>query len=59
MLVPSPSLERHVIDRLDRLLSGGDDTEVLVECRNCGRTLDEDAAVCPACEATEFARYEV
>ena len=48
-----------MIDRLDRLLSGGDDTEVLVECRNCGQTLEEEMGVCPACEETEFARYEV
>ncbi|MEZ3143144.1 hypothetical protein [Halobaculum sp. MBLA0143] len=47
-----------MIDRLDGLLSG-DDAEVLIECRNCGRTLDEDTGACPACEATEFARYEV
>lgn len=48
-----------MIDRLDRLLSGDDDTEVLIECRNCGQTLEEETAVCPACEETEFARYEV
>lgn len=31
---------------------------VLYECRNCGETLDDDRADCPACGANEIAEYE-
>lgn len=46
-----------MIERLTGLL--GDDERVLVECRNCGQTCDEDPEVCPACGSSEFAQYEL
>jgi rubrerythrin len=46
-----------VIERLTGLLGTGG--RILVECRNCGRTCEEDPEVCPACGGSEFAQYEL
>gem|GEM_PF-2468175 len=47
-----------LIGNLDRLLGGSRET-VLVECRRCGRTCDDEPERCPACSGSEFARYEL
>jgi len=41
-----------------RLLSG-DGTVVVVECRQCGATVDPATDQCPECGATEICRYEI
>jgi uncharacterized OB-fold protein len=43
---------------LTRLLSG-DDTEVVVECRQCGTNLSPDADECPDCGSEEIGRYRI
>jgi len=37
----------------------GDKTEVVIECRNCGTTVDPETEECPDCGGTEFVRYEI
>jgi len=41
-----------------RLLPG-DRTVVVVECRQCGATVDPAADQCPECGAIEICRYEI
>lgn len=41
-----------------RLLPG-DGTVVVVECRQCGATVDPETDQCPECGATEICRYEI
>jgi uncharacterized OB-fold protein len=41
-----------------RLLPG-DGTVVVVECRQCGTTVDPATDQCPMCGATELCRYEI
>jgi predicted RNA-binding Zn-ribbon protein involved in translation (DUF1610 family) len=43
---------------LARLFSG-DDTEVVVECRQCGANLSTDAHECPDCGSDEIGRYRI
>jgi uncharacterized OB-fold protein len=43
---------------LARLLPG-DGTDVVVECRHCGRTVTPETDICPECGASEFCRYEI
>lgn len=43
---------------LTRLLPGGG-SDVVVECRRCGTTVDPETDACPDCGATEFCRYEI
>lgn len=33
--------------------------DVLVECRNCGTTLEAGADVCLECDSTEISRYDL
>jgi rubrerythrin len=40
-----------------RKLFGADGT--LYECRNCGKSLDEEAEECPACGGSEIAEYNL
>jgi predicted Zn-ribbon and HTH transcriptional regulator len=43
-----------------RLWGGRSGTTVVVECRDCGWTIDEDdIEECPACGSTEIARYAI
>ena len=41
-----------------RLLPG-EGTVVVVECRQCGTTVNPATDQCPECEATEICRYEI
>lgn len=41
-----------------RLLPG-DGVDVVIECRQCGRTVAPDTDDCPECGASEFCRYEI
>jgi uncharacterized OB-fold protein len=41
-----------------RLLPG-DRTVVVVECRQCGTTVDPATDQCPECGAVELCRYEI
>lgn len=34
------------------------DESVVYECKNCGTTVSEQEDVCPACGASDIARYE-
>jgi len=34
-------------------------TTVVYECRQCGRTVDEDTDCCPSCGSDSIARYPV
>jgi rubrerythrin len=43
---------------ITRLLPG-DGTEVIIECRNCGTTVERETEECPDCGASEFVRYEI
>jgi uncharacterized OB-fold protein len=43
---------------LARLLAG-DDTDVVVECRQCGTSVSPQTEECPDCGGTEFIRYEI
>jgi uncharacterized OB-fold protein len=43
---------------LARLLAG-DETTVIVECRQCGAAVDPETDECSMCEATEFSKYEI
>jgi uncharacterized OB-fold protein len=43
---------------LTRLLPGGG-SKVVVECRNCGTTVEPGTEVCPDCETCDFVRYEI
>lgn len=37
----------------------GDTTEVVIECRQCGTTVEAETDTCPECGATEFSRYVI
>ncbi|AUX08442.1 hypothetical protein AArcSl_0797 [Halalkaliarchaeum desulfuricum] len=37
----------------------GEKTEVIFECRRCGRTLEEGVSECPECETESVVRYEI
>jgi len=37
----------------------GDTTEEVVECRQCGTTVETETGACPECGATEFSRYVI
>ncbi len=43
---------------LTRLFPGGQ-SDVIVECRHCGATMNSPGEECPECGATEFCRYEI
>ncbi len=43
---------------ITRLLPG-DGTVVVVECRNCGATVESETEECPDCGTSEFVRYEI
>ncbi len=43
---------------LTRLLSG-DETEVVVECRQCGENLASSTDECPTCGSTEIERFYI
>jgi len=42
--------------RLRNVLSG---TEQILECRNCGTTVDADGDRCPHCDSEEIATYTI
>lgn len=44
---------------LDHVRQWFDTSTVIYECRNCGTTLDDREAECPACGSTATARYEM
>jgi len=46
-----------VLHRVRALI--GDVPTSLYECRNCGKTLEDDVEGCPACGATEIAHYDL
>lgn len=48
-----------MIYKLKRFLSDADSSEVLVECRQCGATLDGEGDPCPECGSSESARYQL
>jgi len=37
----------------------GDTTEVVIECRQCGTTVEAETDTCPECGATEFSRHVI
>jgi len=37
----------------------GSGTEVVIECRQCGATVDPETDTCPECGATGFCRYNI
>jgi len=37
----------------------GDGTEVVIEYRNCGTTVEPGTEECPDCAEREFVRYEI
>jgi rubrerythrin len=37
----------------------GDTTEEVVECRQCGTTIETETDACPECGGTEFSRYVI
>jgi hypothetical protein len=43
---------------LSRLLSG-DETDVVIECRQCGTNLTPDTDECPECESDEIGHYRI
>jgi ribosomal protein L37E len=43
---------------LTRLLPG-DEPEVVVECRQCGETLELEADRCSGCGSNEFERFQI
>jgi predicted RNA-binding Zn-ribbon protein involved in translation (DUF1610 family) len=43
---------------LARLLSG-DESDVVVECRQCGANLSPDTDECPECGSEEIGRYRI
>ena len=43
---------------LTRLLSG-DETEVVVECRQCGEDLASGTDECPKCGSAEIERFQI
>lgn len=45
-----------LLSTLRRAVEG--ESPALWECRNCGKTLSEDAEECPSCGAEDVARYE-
>ena len=38
--------------------AGGVDTETIIECRFCGKTVAPSTDECPICGGEEFARFE-
>jgi rRNA maturation endonuclease Nob1 len=42
-----------------RGLLSDDELYVLIECRQCGKTVPSETDTCPACGATAFCRYEI
>jgi len=45
--------------RIERLLSLGDQGEVVYECRRCGTTVDSETETCPACSADAIVQYQI
>jgi len=43
---------------LSRLLPG-DESDVVVECRQCGTNLTPDTDECPECESDEIGHYRI
>jgi len=47
-----------MIETVKRVL-GQSNRELVVECRQCGSTVDPGAESCPLCESAEIARYDI
>ncbi|WP_267643213.1 hypothetical protein [Haloarchaeobius amylolyticus] len=47
-----------MFELLTRLVTGPSSEEI-VECRNCGTPIEHEGVPCPACDGTNFARYEL
>ena len=47
-----------MLETVKRVL-GQSDSELVVECRQCGSKVDPDAESCPVCHSTEIARYDI
>ncbi|GAA0464309.1 hypothetical protein GCM10008985_21430 [Halococcus dombrowskii] len=47
-----------MIQTIKRLLSPST-AESVVECRNCGASVDPDSECCPRCGSSEIASYEI
>jgi uncharacterized OB-fold protein len=47
-----------MIETVKRVL-GQSNRELVVECRQCGSTVDPGAESCPVCESAEIARYDI
>jgi len=43
---------------LARLLPG-DETEVVIECRQCGTNLESEVNECPKCGSEEIERFQI
>jgi len=48
-----------VFGRLRTVLGGERGSEVYVECRRCGRTVEHEARDCPHCGTDAIVRYEL
>lgn len=53
-----PLMDR-VREAFGTLGADGRRTDVVVECRHCGQSLDHEDEACPACGGTEVARLLV
>jgi rubrerythrin len=42
-----------------RRMLGQSNRELVVECRECGSTVDPGAESCPVCESIEIAQYDI
>lgn len=52
----SSAMSRSIVEGVKRLLSPSN--ALLVECRRCGTSLDEDSEKCPECGSEDLSRYE-
>jgi len=53
----TPKMSPYLLEEVKRFLRPSD--SVLYECRNCGKTLEEEAEECPSCGSEEISKYEL
>ena len=47
------------IGYIQRHFRSTESSELFVECRNCGTSLEPDDSACPCCDGQNFARFDL